>query len=70
MILAEFLVVLYADHVRFHPCRESTDSLRNSYDGLYYNTNTEWRHSLARCRMERLLGGGETTARCWGQRRS
>ena len=40
MILAECLVVLYADHVRFHPChpyieslvyrlsnRESTDSL-------------------------------------------
>ena len=32
VILTEFLVVLYADHVRFHPChpynyRESTDSL-------------------------------------------
>ena len=32
MILAEFLVVLYADHLRFHPrhpynYRESTDSL-------------------------------------------
>ena len=30
MILTEFLVVLYADHVRFHPCHpyiESTDSL-------------------------------------------
>ncbi|CAI8056527.1 hypothetical protein GBAR_LOCUS30805 [Geodia barretti] len=44
--------------------------LRISFDGLYYNFNTERRHSLACCRIERSLRGGETTARSWGQRHS
>ena len=38
MILTEFLVVLYADHVRFHPRHpyiESTDSLINSIHNMY-----------------------------------